>query len=145
MLRGDCRAYSTLWWVGFLAFCVVPLFALAMGVGRYFYARAEIQKASDAAALAAAQEVNIPLYRDMGQIELMPSAYAVASGYAGLNSSYLTARGINTQITGIRVDQGSRTVSVSMSADASALFPSVFHGIIVRAEGMAEVRLKNTP
>src|ERR1051326_5605611 len=116
MLRGDRRAYSTLWWVGFLAFCVVPLFALAMGVGRYFYARSEIQKASDAAALAAAQEVNIPLYRDTGQIELMPSAYTVASGYAGLNSSYLTARGITPQITGIWVDQGSRTVSVSMSA-----------------------------
>ena len=75
----------------------------------------------------------------------MPSAGDVASLYANLNSSYLAARGIHPAITGISVDQGRRTVSVSMSADASALFPSILHGITVHATGEAEVRLKSSP
>jgi uncharacterized membrane protein len=145
VLHSGRRAYSTLWWVGFLTFCLVPLAALSLGLGRYFYARAEVQKAADAGALAAAQEVDVTIYQNTGQIVLMPSAAGVASSYAGLNSDYLAARGIYPRITGIAVDQGRRTVSVSMAADASALFPSVLHGITVRASGEAEVRLKSKP
>lgn len=145
MLYRGRQAYSTLWWVGFLTFCLVPLAALSVGLGRYFYARAEVQKAADAAALAAAQEVDLALYRDTGRIELMPSAASVAGGYATMNSSYLAARGINPQVTGIVVDQAQRTVTVSMAADASSLFPSVLGGIVVRAEGEAEVRLRGSP
>jgi Flp pilus assembly protein TadG len=145
MLGTGPRAYSTLWWVGFLTFCLVPLAALSIGLGRYFYARAEVQKAADAGALAAALEVDVTIYQNEGRIVLMPSAAGVASAYASLNSGYLAARGITPQITGITVDQGRRTVSVSMAADASALFPSVLHGITVRANGEAEVRLENSP
>jgi Flp pilus assembly protein TadG len=145
MLRRGRQAYSTLWWVGFLTFCLVPLAASSIGLGRYFYARAEVQKAADAAALAAAQEVDLALYRDTGQIELMPSAGSVASSYVVMNSGYLAARGIHPQVTGIAVDQGRRTVTVSMAADASSLFPSVMGGIVVRAEGESEVRLRGSP
>jgi len=52
MLRGR-RAYSTLFWIGFLTFCLIPLVALAVNLGRFFYARAEMYKVADAAALAA--------------------------------------------------------------------------------------------
>jgi Flp pilus assembly protein TadG len=145
MLRSGRQAYSTLWWVGFLTFCLVPLAALSVGLGRYFYARAEVQKAADAAALAAAQEVDLALYRDTGQIELMASAGPVASSYAAMNSGYLATRRIYPQVTGITVDQGRRTVQVSMAADASSLFPSVLGGIVVRAEGEGEVRLRAAP
>lgn len=145
MLHRGRQAYSTLWWVGFLTFCLVPLAALSVGLGRYFYARAEVQKAADAAALAAAQEVDLALYRDTGQIELMASAGPVASSYAAMNSGYLAARSIYPQVTGIAVDQGRRTVMVSMAADASSLFPSVLGGIVVSAEGEAEVRLRRSP
>ncbi len=145
MLRRDRRAYSTLWWTGFLTFCLVPLAALSIGLGRYFYARAEVQKAADAAALAAAQEVDLAIYRDTGRIELMSSAFSVAGSYAGMNSNYLAARGVYPQVTGIVVDQGRRTVSVSMAADASSLFPSELGSVVVRAEGEAEVRLRRSP
>ena len=145
MLGRGRQAYSTLWWIGFLTFCLVPLAALSIGLGRYFYARAEVQKAADAAALAAAQEVDLGLYRDTGQIELLPSAASVAGAYATMNSSYLAARGVYPQVAWIVVDQARRTVSVNMAADASLLFPSVLGGIVVRAEGEAEVRLRGSP
>ncbi len=119
--------------------------AFNIGLGRYFYARAEVQKAADAAALAAAQEVDLAAYGDQGRVELLPSAYGVASGYAAMNSSYLAARGIYPQVTGIVVNQGRRAVAVSLAADASALFPSVLGGIVMRAEGEAEVQLKGSP
>jgi hypothetical protein len=76
---------------------------------------------------------------------LLPSPYGVAGSYAAMNSSYLAARGIYPQVTGIVVDQGRRTVAVRLAADASALFPSVLGGIVVRAEGEAEVRLRRSP
>lgn len=145
MLSRSRQAYSTLWWVGFMTFCLVPLAAFTVGLGRYFYARAEVQKAADAAALAAAQEVDLAVYRDEGRIELMGSAYSMAGSYAAMNSSYLAARGIHPQVTGIVVDQGRRTVAVSMAADASSLFPAVLGGVVVRAEGEAEVRLRGSP
>jgi len=66
-------------------------------------------------------------------------AYSVPSSDAAMNSSYLAARGIYPQVTGIAVDQGRRAVAVSLAADASALLPSVLGGIVVRAEGEAEV------
>jgi len=145
VLRRGRQAYSTLWWIGFLTFCLVPLAAFTIGLGRYFYARAEVQKAADAAALAAAQEVDLALYRDTGRIELKPSAFSVAGSYAAMNSSYLAARGVFPQVTGIVVDQARRAVLVSMAADASPLFPSVLGGIVVHAEGEAEVRLRRSP
>jgi hypothetical protein len=145
MLRRGQQAYSTLWWVGFLTFCLVPLAALSVGLGRYSYARAAVQKAADAAALAAAREVDLALYRDTGQIELMPSAGPVGGSYAAMNSGYLAARGIYPQVTGIAVDQGRRTVRVGMAADASSLFPAVLGRVVVRAEGEAEVGMRRAP
>ncbi len=141
LTRPRQRAYSTLWWVGFLTFCLVPLFAFAFGLGRYMAARAEIQKAADAAALAAAIEVDIPHYQQTHEIVLLGSAFSTASAYANMNVDYLAAHGIYPAITGILVDQGRHTVRVSMSADASSLFPQYFHNIVVTAQGEAEVRL----
>jgi hypothetical protein len=45
-----------------------PLMVLAVGIGRYFYARAEMFKSADGAALAAVQEVDVRIYLDTGQI-----------------------------------------------------------------------------
>jgi Flp pilus assembly protein TadG len=145
MLSHGRQGYSTLWWIGFLTFCLVPLAAFSIGLGRYFYARAAVQQAADAAALAAAQEVDLALYRDTGRIELKPSASSMAVTYAGMNTSPLAARGVATHVTGIAVDQARRTVTVSLAADASALFPAVLSGIVVRAQGQAEVRLRRSP
>ncbi|HLB47055.1 MAG TPA: hypothetical protein VJL59_08505 [Anaerolineales bacterium] len=44
-------------------------------------------------------------------------------------------------MTAIRVDQAAKKVYVSLSADASSLFPSILRGVVVNGEGEAEARL----
>ena len=135
------RAYSTLWWIGYYTFCLIPLMVMAVGIGRYFYARAEMFKSADGAALAAAQEVDVVTYLNTKQIVLLPSAYGVAQAYAAYNSDYLTGRKIYPRVTAIRVDQATKKVYVSLRADASSLFPSILRGVEVNGEGEAEARL----
>ena len=135
------RAYSTLWWIGYYTFCLIPVMVLAVGIGRYFYARAEMFKSADGAALAAAQEVDVVTYLNTKQIVLLPSAYGVAQAYAAYNSDYLTGRRIYPRVTAIRVDQAAKKVYVSLRADASSLFPSILRGVVVNGEGEAEARL----
>ena len=57
-LLRDRRAYSSTFWALFIGVVVLPLFALGFDVGRYLYARQEIGKAADSAAVAAAAEIN---------------------------------------------------------------------------------------
>ena len=135
------KAYSTLWWIGYYTFCLIPLMVMAVGIGRYFYARAEMFKSADGAALAAAQEVDVVTYLNTKQIVLLPSAYGVAQAYAAYNSDYLTGRRIYPRVTAIRVDQATKKVYVSLRADASSLFPSILRGVTVNGEGEAEARL----
>ena len=137
------RAYSTLWWIGFYTFCLVPLMVLAVGIGRYFYARAEMFKSADGAALAAVQEVDVPTYRNTGQIVLLSSAYGRAQEYAAYNSDYLRNKKIYPRVTAIDVNQANKTVRVRLSADASALFPSFLPRIMVSGEGTAQVRIES--
>ena len=110
---------------------------MAVGIGRYFYARAEMFKSADGAALAAAQEVDVQTYLASGQIVLLPSAYGVAQAYTAYNSDYLTGRRIYPRVTAIRVDQATKKVYVSLCADASSLFPSILRGVVVNGEGEA--------
>ena len=139
MLTRSRSAYSTGWWAIFYTFCLVPMLVLSVGVGRYLYARAEMYKAADGAALAAAQEADVVEYLNSRRIVLLPSAYTLAEQYAAFNSDYLKAKRIYPRVTGIRVDQATRTVYVSLDADASDLFP-MLRGLRVKGEGTAEVR-----
>jgi Flp pilus assembly protein TadG len=114
----------------FFALLLVPLVAfMLIGVeaGRIVYARGEVGKAADAAALAAAARINISLYRETGQVVFLPDAYAYAQEYATLNSSYLASRSIPVTVTGITINETSQTVSVRVTADLSALLPSVLN------------------
>lgn len=136
--------YSTLFWVGFLTFAVVPLLALAITVGRWYYARAEVYKAADAAALAAVQEVDVPVYIETGQIVIKPSAYGQAQAYATLNAGYLTSRRIYPCVTAIEVNQAQRTVRVRLAAAADELVPLV-GTVMLYGEGEAQVRGRISP
>ncbi len=113
---------------------------ITVGLGRYMYARAEMYKSADGAALAAVQEVDVQAYRERREIVLLPSAYALAQEYAAYNSDYLQSRGIVPHVTAIEVDQASDTVRVKLEADASSLFPKFFGGMTVKGEGTAQVR-----
>lgn len=54
----DRRGYFMTFWAIFFGFIMIPIMALGIEPGRYFYARAEIAKAADAASLATAAEIN---------------------------------------------------------------------------------------
>ena len=114
----------------FFALLLVALVAfllIAVEVGRVVYARGEVGKAADAAALAAASRLNIPLYRETGQVVFLPDVYETAQYFASLNSATLASRGIPVIVTGVYIDEASQTVAVSVSADLSALLPAVLN------------------
>jgi hypothetical protein len=79
------------------------------------------------AALAAASRINIPLYRETGQVVFLPDVYDTAQTYATLNSSYLASRSIPVTVTGVYIDEATQTVSVSVTANLSALLPAVLN------------------
>jgi Flp pilus assembly protein TadG len=136
----DCRAYSATFWAVFFGLVLIPLLALSMELGRYFYARAEVGKAADAAALAAAAEINQRWFEASGALEPTGQTWANAQAYASLNSGYLASRGIHAVVTGISVHPGDDTVLVQVSARIDALFPSVVSGVTVTQRGRAAIR-----
>jgi Flp pilus assembly protein TadG len=137
----DERGYALAFWAIFLATVIVPLMVLAWDVGRLFYARGEIQKAADAAALAAAREVDVPRYMQTGEVLLHQGAIAQASYYAQSNIAYLPRAGISPRITRIVVNNVTKTVFVQMQADVSPLFPDFLNVRPISVWGEAQVRM----
>jgi uncharacterized membrane protein len=128
-------------WAVFMGTVMVPLMVLAWDVGRLFYARGEIQKAADAAALAAAREVDVPHYMLTGEVLLHQGAVGFASHYAERNITYLPRVGISPRITRIVVNNTTKTVYVQMTADVSPLFPEFLNVPPISAWGEAQVRM----
>ena len=134
------RGYSLTWAAACLAILLVPLLVLGIEIGRWEHARGEVYKAADLAALAAAQEVDIPHFRDTGQVRLLPAALAVARQYVVANTGYLTRNGIAAHVAAVGVDQALRQVEVTVVADVSSLFPEWVPRVLIRGRGVAEVR-----
>jgi Flp pilus assembly protein TadG len=135
--RGQTTVFFALILTGLLL-----LTAVAVEIGRIVYARGEVGKAADAAALAAASRIDIVIYRETGEIRFLPDVYATAQNYASMNSAFLRSRHIGVAVTGISVDPAIMVVSVSVSADLSSLIPGVlpFKGIY-QISGTAEARI----
>lgn len=127
-------------WALYIGFVAVPVLALAIDLGRFFYAKAEVGKAADAAALAGAAYVDFEYFRDTGNIRLLPEASSWASYYAAANSAYLSQFGIHPSVTGMQVDSSNQTVTVTVSANVSALFPSIVPQVVVFERGRAQIR-----
>jgi Flp pilus assembly protein TadG len=136
----DRRGYSMTFWTIFFGFILIPILALSIELGRYFYARAEIAKAADAAALAAAAEISQRVFEDTGDLQPTSKTWANAQAFASLNNSYLSRYGVTAVVTGITVDEGEDTVQVQVSANLERLFPSVVPGVVVIEGGFAEIR-----
>lgn len=136
---GDERGLSTMHAGLFLLLVALPVFALVTDLARYDKAAGEIQKAADMAALAAAQEVDIPLFQETGQVVLLPSAYGMASQYAVRNAEYLGGEGIHARVTGIHVAQ--RTVLVTVAANVDIRIAGVVPIRTIAKTGEAEVKL----
>ncbi|NCP86798.1 MAG: hypothetical protein CO094_10750 [Anaerolineae bacterium CG_4_9_14_3_um_filter_57_17] len=139
MLR-DRRAYSSTLWALFIGAIFVPMLALTFDVGRYMYARQELGKAADAAAVAAVTEINQRVFRENGGIELTGATYGMAQSYADMNNDYLGQFNIHPAVTSIQINQGQDTVLVAVSADLTALFPSITPQILVTETGTAQVQ-----
>jgi Flp pilus assembly protein TadG len=85
----DRRGYSLTFWTVFFGFILIPILALSIELGRYFYARAEIAKAADAAALAAAAEISQRVFEETGDLQPTSKTWANAQAFASMNNSYL--------------------------------------------------------
>jgi len=109
-------------WAMFIGLVMVPMMALSIEVGRFLIARAQISAAADAAALAAAVEINTRLFQETG-IVVLPSGntQAWAQRVVNDNCAGLRSLGINPRIGTVVVS--GNTVQVSVSANLSLLFP----------------------
>ena len=118
------------------------LTSVGVEIGRIVYARGEVGKAADAAALAAAARIDVPHYRETGEIRFLPDAQGTAQSFASMNSTFLSRRRIGVMVTGVTVNSSSRQVSVAVAADLSSLIPAIlpFHGMY-SVTGFAEARV----
>lgn len=139
-LYRDQRGYSSTFWAIFFGFVLVPIMALSISLGRFFYARAEIAKAADAAALAAAAEISQRIFQETGDLQPTSKTWANAQAFASMNTSYLARYGVYAVVTGISVDAGEDTVMVQVSANLERLFPSVVPDVVVSERGLAEIQ-----
>jgi Flp pilus assembly protein TadG len=122
---GQTTVFFTLILTGMLI-----LTAVAIEVGRIVYARGEVGKAADVAALAAAARINVLEYRETGQVVLLPDVYSTAQDIASMNASTLAKRSIMVAVTDISIDESTQMVRVIVTADLSSLIPGIlpFHG-----------------
>ncbi|MBS3950781.1 MAG: hypothetical protein KGZ53_09015 [Peptococcaceae bacterium] len=139
-LLGDRQAISLTFWTIFFGFILIPILALSIELGRYYSARAEIAKAADAAALAAAAEISQRVFEETGDLQPTSRTWANAQAFASINNGYLAQYGVHAVVTGISVDAGNDTVLVQVSASLDRLFPSAVPGVIVTEMGYAEIR-----
>ncbi len=81
MLWRDQCAYSMTFWAIFIGLVMIPALALAMALGRYFYAILEVAKAADAAAVAASAEINQQVFQDTGSLVPTSRTWRNAQAY----------------------------------------------------------------
>jgi Flp pilus assembly protein TadG len=127
-------------WAVFIGFVMVPTLALAIELGRYFYAISEVAKAAAAAAVAAAAEINQRTFRDSGALVPTDKTWANAQSYVNQNTAGLLAKGVHAYVTGIQVSEAENMVRVTVSANLSILFPSVVPSVVVSEVGIAKLR-----
>jgi Flp pilus assembly protein TadG len=135
--RGQTTVFFVLILTGLLL-----LTAVGIEIGRIVYARGEVGKAADAAALAAVAQIDVPHYRETGEIRFLSNVYVMAQNYASINSTYLRSRHIGATVNDIYADSDRQVVFVTVSADLSSLIPGIlpFDGLYSIA-GYAEARL----
>jgi len=127
-------------WAMFIGLVMVPMMALSIEVGRFLIARAQISTAADAAALAAAVEINTRLLQETGVVALPSSnTQAWAQRIVNENCTGLRSLGINPRIGSIVIS--GNTVQVFVSANLDLLFPDFVPELPVTEIGKAEVRV----
>jgi Flp pilus assembly protein TadG len=136
----DRRGYAMTFWAMFIGFVMIPSLALAVELGRYFYAVSEVAKAADAAAVGASAEINQRVFQDSGSLVPSSKTWSTAQSYASYNTAGLSSKGVHASVTGIQVSGGENLIRVTVSANLSILFPSVVPKVIVSQTGVAKLR-----
>lgn len=139
-MKRDQRGYSMTFWAVFIGFVLVPALAMAIELGRYFYAISEVAKAADAAAVAASAEINQRTFQESGALVPTGKTWENAQSYVTQNTTGLAAKGVHTYVTGIQVSGSDNMVRVNVSANLSILFPSVVPNVTVTQTGIAKLR-----
>jgi Flp pilus assembly protein TadG len=99
-----------------IATVLLPLSGLAIDVPRYFVLRSRIQAATDAAAEAAARQVDVRHYRETGETRLDPALYPGEASLAFEAAvASLRERGYTATLDGVTVDEAADTVAVAGS------------------------------
>ena len=124
----------------FIAFILIPIMALSIELGRYFFAKAEVAKAADSAALAAAAEINQRMFEETGDLQPTGQTWANAQAFASMNNGYLAQYGVHAVVTGISVNASADTVLVKVSANLDRLFPSVVPNVVLTESSLTEIR-----
>ncbi|MCX6056104.1 MAG: pilus assembly protein TadG-related protein [Chloroflexi bacterium] len=127
-------------WAVFIGLVLVPVLSLAIELGRYFYAIAEVQKAADAAAVAASADFDVRVFEETGVLIPTASTWGTARTYAALNGAGLAAKGVRVFVSGIQVSNRGNTLQVEVSANLSRLFPSLVPEVLVSRIGVASLR-----
>lgn len=138
-LRRGQRGMSTLTVMYFCAFVLVPLFVVSLGIGRYMHAYSVLYTAADAAALAAAQDIDAEYYKLTGEIRFMPWAADEAGYYVMYNSDWLVARQIYPEMTHVHLHHGRHVVEVTVGANVQDLFAGFIGPVWMEATAEAEV------
>ena len=135
--------------IPFFIFIIMALglmMAVGLQIGRIVYARGEVGKAADAAALSAAARLDVVTYRESGQLIFLPDATATAQDYASRNAAFLASHGITVTVTQIWIDSGSQVVFVTVAADLSSLLPGFLqHRGFYSVTGYARARMQSNP
>lgn len=141
-MRGE-RGNSLVIWALFMAIVVLPLMLVAIEGTRLLYIRGEVQKCADAAAEAAARQLDVPVYELTGVPVFRASASGEAWTVANWNASYLFQRGVYVQPERISVHSPTRKVLVQLRATVRPLLPGLTRiPLTIRAVGESELRVR---
>ncbi len=106
-----------------IAAVLLPLAGLCIDVPRFFVLRARLQAAANASAEAAARAIDVPHFRDSGEVRLdRGRAAADAQSYFAAGTRSLAGGGYRPALTGVAVDDGRRTVTVRATGYMQAMF-----------------------
>lgn len=125
----DRHGYSLTFWTVFFGFVLIPILALSIELGRYFYAGAKIAKA------AAAAEISQRVFVETGDLQTTSKSLGIGPGLCQPEQRVPEPLRVNKVVTGINVDLEKDKVLVQVSANLYRLFPSVMPNALVTETG----------
>ena len=135
------RSGDMVWNALVIVTVLLPLSGLAIDVPRYFLLRSRLQVAVDAAAEAAARQVDIAHYQNTGETRLDPDTYGGEAHWAFETAvTDLRARGYTASFDTLSVDEAADAVTVDASGTIR-LFYNLTPPVTVRVSATSWYRM----